>query len=197
MNVDLARQRKELQKANTALSELAITDGLTGLKNHRHFREILEEAFACSARENTLCSVILLDVDRFKQYNDTYGHPAGDDVLRIVSKILQQNARSYDVVARYGGEEFVILCRSARKETAMRVAERLRKVMEKYSWPRIPVTASFGVSTYSLRSASASDLVSEADKALYRSKEDGRNRVTHYDSMLSASDKSSDSATTV
>lgn len=183
LNVTLAQQRKELEKANNSLSELVTTDGLTGLKNHRHFREVLEAASAFSLREGTPFSVIMLDVDRFKLYNDTYGHPAGDEVLRAVSGILTGNVRRYDLVARYGGEEFIVLCKSARQSTAVRLAERLRSAMENHAWPLLPVTASFGVATFSLRASSASDLVDEADRALYYSKNRGRNRVSHFDDM--------------
>jgi len=191
LNAALSRQSSELAEANRTLSELVTTDGLTGLKNHRHFREVLDSTHAFTAREGPPYSVIMLDVDRFKQYNDSYGHPAGDEVLRSVARILKSNVRAYDLVARYGGEEFIVLCRSARQSTAVRLAERLRAAIEGFEWPLRPVTASFGVATFSLRAASASDLVDEADKALYHSKNDGRNRVSHFHAMNDESAKES------
>jgi two-component system cell cycle response regulator len=184
MNKTLARQRKDLEQANDLLSKLATTDGLTGLHNHRNFRESLEACYAQTLRDGAPCSVIMLDVDRFKQYNDDFGHPAGDDVLRILSEILKKSVRRYDVVARYGGEEFIVLCRTARHKQAMHVAERLRSAIESYNWPLRPVTSSLGVSTYRPSTASASDLIDEADRALYSSKRAGRNRITHFDEIV-------------
>lgn len=181
MNVTLAKQQKDLEQANDMLSKLATTDGLTGLQNHRNFRENLEASYAQTLRDGTPCSVIMLDVDCFKEYNDDFGHPAGDDVLRILSEILRKSVRRYDVVARYGGEEFIVLCKSARQKAAVRVAERLRTAIERHDWPLRPVTASLGVATFSARTCSASELIDEADRALYRSKRGGRNRVTHFD----------------
>lgn len=184
----LDQQTKDLAQVNDLLSKLATTDGLTGLHNHRHFRESLEASVAQTLRDGSPCSVIMLDVDRFKQYNDDFGHPAGDDVLRLVSEILKQSVRRYDVVGRYGGEEFIVLCKSSRRRAAMRVAERLRSAIERHDWPLRPITASLGVATFSVRTSSASELIDEADRALYRSKHDGRNRVTHFDDILDIPD---------
>jgi len=182
-SAELEYQKGKLEEANAKLETLAITDGLTGLKNHRHFREVLEQNFAHARRYDHPLSIILLDVDRFKQYNDTYGHPAGDAVLRVVADVLRQNVREVDLVARYGGEEFVILLPNTDYESSTMLAERLRASIEQQPWLLRPVTASFGVSTLSQAAAKASVLVDEADRALYYSKEQGRNRVTHYDDL--------------
>jgi diguanylate cyclase (GGDEF)-like protein len=123
-------------------------------------------------------SIIMADVDYFKKYNDSFGHPAGDEVLRMVSKLLQQNARGTDCVARYGGEEFVMVLVNTDTEGAAHVAERIRKAVETHEWKLRPVTLSLGVATLSLEPTTAAELLSEADFALYRSKQDGRNRVT-------------------
>ncbi len=180
LNVKLGKQRQELAQVNARLKELVTTDGLTGLKNHRHFREILESGFAFATRQALPCSVIMLDVDHFKLYNDTYGHPAGDDVLRTVSAILSDNVRVNDVVARYGGEEFIALCPATGEAAALQVAERLRTAIERQAWPLRPITASFGVAAFGLSTRSASELVDHADRALYRSKREGRNMVTSF-----------------
>ncbi|HXG24236.1 MAG TPA: diguanylate cyclase [Chthonomonadales bacterium] len=182
-NVQLELQKAQLQAVNAKLESLATTDGLTGLKNHRYFVDVLEDAFVSPIHRSGSCSLILLDVDKFKEYNDTYGHPAGDEVLRTVADILTRNAREKDIVARYGGEEFVVLLPETSAEAAIRVAERFRKAIEKHPWPLRPVTASFGVTTVHNRNVSTSQLVSEADEALYHSKSTGRNRTTHFQQL--------------
>lgn len=179
-SVQLELQKAQLKAANAKLESLATTDGLTGLKNHRFFVDVLGDAFASPIHRSGSCSLILLDVDNFKQYNDTYGHPAGDEVLRTVADILTRNAREKDVVARYGGEEFVVLLPETSAEAAIRVAERFRKAIERHPWPLRPVTASFGVATVHEHTANTFQLIGEADKALYHSKATGRNRTTHF-----------------
>jgi two-component system cell cycle response regulator len=183
LNAKLNRQRQELAKANAQLAQLVVTDGLTGLKNHRHFQEQLQNCFSFSRRHGFPFSVVMLDVDLFKSFNDTYGHPAGDEVLREVATLMQKQVRSHDVVARYGGEEFAILLLATDHEKSCEVAERLRQAIANSLWLRRQVTASFGVSTYTNEKESGSQLLEEADKALYRSKETGRNKVTHYDDV--------------
>ncbi len=170
-------QKNELEKANAELASLATTDGLTGLKNHRAFQERLAEEVSRSARYGTPLSLILLDVDRFKHYNDAHGHPAGDAVLMAVASILQQSARETDLVARYGGEEFVLILPQTDLDGASAFAERLRVSVEGHSWPVRAVTASFGVASLRLEDC-GSDVIARADEALYRSKAAGRNRVT-------------------
>ncbi len=170
---------EELKAANAALAESARTDGLTGLRNHRYLISSLTEMFALSSREHMDLSFVMLDVDKFKDYNDTYGHPAGDEVLRTVAEILKANVRECDIAARYGGEEFAILLPGANVKESVHVAERLRAAIEGYPWPLRPVTASFGISTRDASMEHPSDLVKEADRALYKAKRAGRNRVWH------------------
>jgi two-component system, cell cycle response regulator len=171
---------QELEEKSEQLRELVITDGLTGLKNHRGFREILESNFSFSVRQGMPFSVIMLDVDHFKQYNDAFGHPAGDEVLREVANVLKANVRAHDIVARYGGEEFVVLCPATDATGSREVADRLRQAIEEHTWPHRQVTASFGVATFGAGTGTSSELVDQADKALYRSKQAGRNRVAHF-----------------
>src|SRR5439155_8293811 len=99
----------ELEHANALLQALLVTDGLTGLKTHRAFQDRLEDEINRAARYQQHLSLIMLDVDHFKEYNDTFGHPAGDEVLRILARALQEHARDTDFIARYGGEEFTII----------------------------------------------------------------------------------------
>lgn len=181
LNTELERNKLELEAANTKLSLRAVTDGLTGLKNHRHFQEVLEKRFIEAAQHDRPLSVIMLDVDYFKQYNDTYGHPAGDQVLKGLAEKLEHATRDSDVVARYGGEEFVALLPDTDAEEAVQVAERLRESIEAGPWPLRPITASIGVASRTGRMRSPSQLVDSADQALYWSKKHGRNRTTHVD----------------
>lgn len=175
----LETQKKQLESVNKRLERLASTDGLTGLKNHRTFKELLINHYQLSRRSNLPLSVVLLDVDRFKQFNDTYGHQAGDDVLRSVGRILSETARTTDIVARYGGEEFVLILPGSDKGAALEAAERFRKALEQATWTYREVTASFGISTIQPATESPEQLVKLADGALYRSKANGRNCVTH------------------
>ncbi len=169
--------RLELQ--NARLAELASTDELTGVKNRRRFREDLELLFAQAQRQESPLSVILLDIDRFKEYNDAFGHPAGDQVLRTFGALLRESVRGHDVVARYGGEEFVVLLPATDAAEALEVAERLRTAVAGCDWPHRPVTTSLGIATSSSETPDESALVELADRALYSSKQAGRNRTTH------------------
>jgi len=179
IQVELKVQNDELQTAYERIEALAITDGLTGIKNHRAFQDQLELEWKRIARHGEPLSLVLLDVDKFKHYNDTYGHPAGDEVLKAVGKLLTAEARETDFVARYGGEEFVILLPRTDTERATAIAERFRAAFEKTTWPMREVTASFGVSTSTPATTNPATLIAAADQALYESKHGGRNRVTH------------------
>jgi diguanylate cyclase (GGDEF)-like protein len=179
-NQEMLETQDRLTEANKQLEALATTDGLTGLFNHRMFHEQLEQEWSRHARYGTALSVILIDVDKFKLYNDSHGHPAGDDVLRKVAEVLQSTARRSDVVARYGGEEFVIIARETDIRAAVKLAERLRAAIEGVDWPLRSITASLGVSSADPSTTYPADLVAQADAALYRSKNAGRNRATHY-----------------
>jgi two-component system, cell cycle response regulator len=168
---------------NQRLAELATTDGLTGVKNHRHFREALDTAVALATRKGVPLSVIMLDVDHFKSINDTHGHAVGDDVLCSIAQTLQSHVRQYDVVARYGGEEFAILLPMTESTASRAVAERLRETVAQYPWRVCHVTISLGVATMQNPGSQVVKLVEEADVALYQSKRNGRNRVTHHDDL--------------
>lgn len=177
-NSILQMQQRSLEDANRRLAAMATTDGLTALKNHKAFQAALSELFEESAGLDSPISLILLDVDNFKRYNDTFGHPAGDDVLRMVAHILKQQGRRGDIVARYGGEEFVMVLPNTRAQDALTAAERVRNAIADHSWPNTSVTASLGVSSTTAGAATRQDLVSQADTALYQSKAAGRNCTT-------------------
>jgi diguanylate cyclase (GGDEF)-like protein len=169
---------EELERRNAALEALAATDALTGLANRRRFDEVLRAHGALAARQDFSLALVLLDVDRFKTYNDRFGHPAGDAVLRAIGHILRTCSRAQDVAARYGGEEFAVLLPSTGADEAWTFAERLRAAIAAADWPLAPVTASLGVATLTPGTGGAADLVEQADRALYRSKRGGRNLVT-------------------
>jgi diguanylate cyclase (GGDEF)-like protein/PAS domain S-box-containing protein len=174
-------QRDQLAEANAKLEDLATTDGLTGLRNHRSFQEFFERQFLIAKRAKDHLSLVLLDVDHFKLINDEFGHPAGDEILRQLSKILEDMGRKSDFIARYGGEEFVVVLPDTDAQGALEAAERFRKAVEEHDFEICKVTASFGCATMDSTDASHHDIVSRADQALYASKRAGRNRVTHLD----------------
>ena len=180
----LATQKANLEAMNARLLELASTDGLTGLNNHRTFQERLAEECLRANRYKTSLSLLLFDVDKFKPFNDTFGHPAGDAILKQVAKILHASARHTDVVARYGGEEFVILLTETASDTSILVAERIRTAIEDAEWTLRPITVSIGISTLDEELQTPAALVQAADKALYFSKKAGRNRSSHWNDLL-------------
>ncbi len=160
---------------------LATTDGLTGLFNRRAFIDAMEREIARSDRCNTPCSVLVLDLDHFKAVNDTHGHASGDAVLAAVGSCLEKQGRSYDIIARWGGEEFIIALPSTAEADAKKVAERVRSTIAALevangAGERIPLTVSIGVA---LRSSGErlDSLVDRADRAMYRAKVGGRDRV--------------------
>lgn len=175
----IREQQAQLEEANAQLQALATTDGLTGLKNHRTFKERVHEEFQRAIRFELPLSLILLDVDHFKQFNDAFGHPAGDEVLKQVAKLLEENARTTDLVARYGGEEFVVILPYTDPKQTMDMAERMRQIIASAEWDHRNITASFGASSTTPNMGDVMELISEADIALYSSKQNGRNRVSH------------------
>jgi two-component system cell cycle response regulator len=181
---ELLDRQAELAIANATLCEQVSTDRMTSLKNHHAFYEELDRAYSLATRHNLAMSLILLDIDHFKSYNDTYGHLAGDQVLRDVAAILTTNARDHDFVARYGGEEFAIIVPMATASQALAIGERLRSCIEAGPWPQRPITASFGIASWTASVVTAADIVDRADIALYCSKGAGRNRCTLYSEGL-------------
>ncbi|MBM3525589.1 MAG: PleD family two-component system response regulator [Alphaproteobacteria bacterium] len=161
----------------------AITDGLTGLHNRRYLTRHLESLFADARKQSKPLALMIVDIDHFKQINDTYGHPAGDEVIRLVGNRLQQHVRSFDTVARWGGEEFVVVMPDTNLDVATTVAERLRR---KIAGTRarldgadidLPVTVSIGVTVIAGVEDGQAEMLRRADECLYAAKRGGRNRV--------------------
>lgn len=167
----------ELAEANALLIQQATTDGLTGLMNSRHFHTVLASQFAFSRRQGSSLSLVMVDVDRFKQFNDTFGHQEGDEALISVARSLRANARDYDLVGRLGGEEFAIILPDTDRDAALLVSERLRESIEKAKWPLRRITVSVGVTTMDGETRNSRELLEQADKALYQAKRRGRNSV--------------------
>ena len=172
--------QEELERRNALLAVLAESDELTGVKNRRSFLDALDTEFAQARREGSSLSLMMLDIDHFKDYNDSFGHPAGDEVLRGVAALLRDNIRGHDVAARIGGEEFVVILPGVAAAASRAICERLCSTLASHPWPLRPVTASLGVATLSDLADRPATLIDQADRALYASKGRGRNRVTHH-----------------
>jgi diguanylate cyclase (GGDEF)-like protein len=174
----------ELRASREALLKLAITDELTGLYNRRALNERLDEAMRLANRHDWPLSLLLIDADHFKSFNDTYGHPEGDQVLKTLADCLRQLFRNTDIPARMGGEEFAVILPNTPAEGAMIIADRFREALRNASWKKRPVTVSIGVTTRTLAAKEYPfDLITRADRALYLAKADGRNCVRHSDQL--------------
>lgn len=179
----VAVRTRELEALNARLAELAVTDGLTGLYNHRHFRERLALELERSNRTGLPLSVMMIDVDHFKLYNDRHGHLAGDNALRTVAKLLQSGRRANDIVARYGGEEFAIILVDVGSHAAREVAERVAAHIAEFpfefggSQPFGRLTISVGVATAPDDGVEPATVLTAADRALFAAKNAGRNTV--------------------
>lgn len=178
---DIAVNSLALADANQQLEHLSRTDRLTGLNNRGYWQERQEREFARFQRHQTPCSLIIFDIDHFKAVNDTYGHAAGDEVIKIVARSLLATARDIDICGRYGGEEYVVLLENTDANGALVFAERLRKLIEKltvtYEGQEIKFTVSLGICELTLAVGSAKQWLELADQGLYQSKEGGRNQT--------------------
>lgn len=180
---NLERANLELELSKEMFRDLAIRDGLTGLFNHRHFQDLLEMEINRAERYSRNLCLVMLDVDNFKIYNDTHGHPEGDVLLKSLAEILLDRIRDVDTAARYGGEEFAILLPETSLEKGRIVAEDIRKCVEKSpfkgaeSQPLGKVTVSLGVAEFPGDGKDGKSLIKKADEALYQAKNGGRNLV--------------------
>lgn len=178
---ELDWKNRQLEDANRQLRRLSVTDGLTGLFNHRHAHELLREEYERCKRSGGSMAVIMFDLDQFKGLNDTHGHPTGDVVLSETARLLLDSAREIDMIGRYGGEEFIAILPGADEDAAARFAERARARVEAHVFrddgKEITMTVSAGVAASRGADLSHPDeLIRQADRALYEAKESGRNR---------------------
>jgi diguanylate cyclase (GGDEF)-like protein len=177
------RQLVARAKQADVYEQLAHTDGLTELYNYRFFHQLLGIELSRARRFRRPLTLIMLDVDHFKSYNDLHGHQAGDWALRQLARLLKRSSRSYDLVARYGGDEFAIILPETGKNTAMEVAERIRSSVAEtpidggHLAPEHHVTASLGIASFPDDAADESELIRQADGALYHAKARGRDRL--------------------
>ena len=182
---ELLELTKQLQVANAALQEMAVVDSMTGLANRRRFDVFLQQEWQRSGRTHLPLSLLLVDIDHFKKFNDRYGHPDGDDCIRSVAEVIRKAAhRVTDIAARYGGEEFAVVLTETPAEGAMTVAEAIRADVERLRIPHADsptgwVTVSVGVATRDAKNQydTATDLVAACDRALYQAKHGGRNET--------------------
>lgn len=181
---ELLRAREELAQATCKIAQLASSDDLTGLKSRRAFHDDLQREWERSRRNRHALSLIIIDIDGFRDYNDRGGFDAGDTVLRGIAAAVTATARSVDTTARYGGDEFAVIAPNTARAGAIRLAERLRSAVMAALVPDCDVTVSVGVATTARSIISATDLIAACESALFFSKRDGRNRSTHAADVL-------------
>ena len=180
---ELERNNVELERVNQLLKQLAVRDGLTGVYNHRHFQELLTDEVIRSKRHHREFSLIFLDVDLFKLYNDAHGHPQGDQLLKDIGRIIEACVLQTDMIARYGGEEFVVLLPETSKDRVQHVAEKIRQEVASFPFagretqPLGKITVSLGIATFPHDGNDGPALLHFADTALYQAKQSGRNTI--------------------
>ena len=181
---DTAVNSEKLELAKEELLRLSRTDKLTALWNRGYWEERLEEEYRRNLRSEEPTSLVMFDIDHFKNINDTYGHTVGDEAIRLVSSMLIELSRTVDVCGRYGGEEFTVILPNTANDGAMVFSERLREALEKHvlecEGHEVRFTISLGIATLNESMSSAHDWLVCADKALYQSKENGRNKTTSH-----------------
>jgi diguanylate cyclase (GGDEF)-like protein len=174
----MQQYQHRLEAAITQLEKLSTTDSLSGLKNKGAFSSCLEDEIARSKRYKLPLSLLYLDIDKFKEFNDMFGHPAGDEAIQQVSRIIETFTRPSDFVARVGGEEFAVILPCTDAQGAFIMAERLRLGVESSIWTKRQITVSIGLAQMSDILENSTNFTNAADKALYDAKRSGRNRVS-------------------
>jgi diguanylate cyclase (GGDEF)-like protein len=186
LSQNLHRNEELLKEVLRQTRELSISDGLTGLYNQMHFFELLDRETRESQRHDLSYSLIIFDVDHFKNFNDSNGHLRGSETLKDIAALMKRKFRSTDLLAKYGGDEFVIILPQTDKVGAYLAAERLREGIEKQAFPgaetqpQKKITISIGLASFPEHGASDEEILNRADKALYFAKETGRNRTVIY-----------------
>ena len=187
----LAEADRQIAEMQNLLANLSTMDALTGLRNHRAFQEQLEAELGRSLRHDRPLSLLLIDVDRFKSYNEAYGHPNGDRALKRIAGVLKENARTSDIPARFGGEEFAVILTETDMMGSVVLGERLRQAIAGGDGLHRPLTASIGIATLTPGMCGTAELIAQADRALCSAKGDGRNRVSHAHQLPATEDNDS------
>ena len=181
---DNATNKQELEKANADLALLSQLDGLTNLFNRNHWQKCIEAEFKRYSRHKQISSLIMIDIDKFKAVNDSYGHLVGDEVIKHLAQVMKEQVRETDIAGRYGGEEFVALLSGTNANDALKLTERLRQAVEAsmvvYNGIEIKYTISIGIAEILPTYESVHQWLVNVDKALYESKNNGRNTITIY-----------------
>jgi two-component system, cell cycle response regulator len=199
----LKERNEELERLNSLFRELAVKDGLTGLYNHRYAQQLLHEEVERHALHERPLSVLFVDLDHFKLYNDRHGHQKGDELLKLLAACLRNKSRSSDAVTRWGGEEFVVIAPETDTAAAAVLANKMQQAVseleipERGSQPKGFVSISIGVATLGKHASGASGLITQADRALYKAKDAGRNTVCLAEGFLEDSAMAEFLATTV
>lgn len=188
-NALLKLRSEELVRINEEFRKLSVTDPLTGLYNRRYFERAMKDELDLAVRHGDSHCILLIDIDYFKNINDTYGHLEGDRILQKFSMCLQEHARATDVLCRMGGEEFIVLCKRINRANAIRMAEKFRQKLEELCFrlgtDNLNITVSIGVAVFPKKpDETIDDIVSEADEALYFCKRNGRNQVALFDDII-------------
>lgn len=179
----------EVEQFNRRLEHLSITDGLTGLYNHKYFQDVLSMEIKRVERYRRPLSLIIFDIDNFKDFNDTYGHSKGDEVIQKIAEILQDETRAIDIAARYGGEEFVMILPETDAKQARMVAEKVRRFVRGHSFSagegkKVYISLSAGVAEVKEYPVDKATLIEQADKAMYQAKRMGRDRVLAFADII-------------
>lgn len=169
--------QRDMEKVRLHLEAQSVTDVLTGVENRRSFDLRLDEEYLRAKRRGTSLSLLMIDIDHFKELNDQFGHPVGDEILRAVAHILQSEMRAHDFLFRYGGEEFAVVLPETTLKGAYVLGERYRRAVQRAPWRHRPITVSIGAATTEETMESPADLLQACDAALYFAKRLGRNRV--------------------
>lgn len=177
VEAELRRSQRAMRELNMKLQKLSLTDGLTQIKNRRGLEDCLQRAFARSRKIGAPLSLLMIDVDHFKLFNDSFGHVPGDQVLQRIAVLMKQYTRQSDIIARYGGEEFIALLPETTEQEACKIAERLCEQIAADHWKHRRITVSIGVGSLQNHITTPSAFVNSVDEALYLAKRNGRNQV--------------------
>lgn len=175
----LGQADRQIAEMRAVLENLSTVDALTGLRNHREFHEHLDREMGRALRHGHALSLMLVDVDKFKSYNEAYGHSQGDEALKLIARVLKESARNSDVPARFGGEEFAVILTETDTMGAVVLGERLRHAVADADGAQRPLTVSIGITTLTPGTFVVAEMIAQADRALCHAKGEGRNRVTH------------------